>query len=550
MKKRVAIYLRVSTPRQAKQDISIPDQRNQARSHCNAKGWDIVREFIEPGKSATDDRRPIFQKMISEACSNNHPFDVILVYSYSRFFRDAVDSGVYRRKLEKYNVSVDSITQDFGDGHDGELLKQIIAAVDEHASKENGKNVLSRMIENAKQGFWNGAVPPFGFKTIVAEVRGDTKKKKLAINPKEADVVKTIYKLYLTGEADSGAMGIRAITSWLNERGYRKKNGKLFYANNVHTILTSPIYSGTYLFNTKCAKTGNLKPRSDWVTIKCPAIVDKELFEKVQNLLKQKQSNVTPTRNHSACTLLSGIAKCAKCQCNYMLMTSGKGKQYRYYKPSHKVRSGYNSCDCRNIPMQYLDDLVMDQVIDKMLNVDFIKAIIKELSEAQKNHCPSIQTDLQLLRKEMRETEKRLNNLYETLAEGKVKDFETFNEFIDKENLRFQDLRQQIKIKQQQQSRVYNFSNTQIDRFTRKFKDSLRNGPVEFKKQRLQEIVSEIEIEQDKILIKASKPVLAEIMLNMKKGENSEVRISERKWWAIPDTDTQIILQIDLSRKY
>ncbi len=548
MKKRVAIYLRVSTPKQAKQDISIPDQRRQAQDHCSAKGWDVVREYIEPGKSATDDRRPIFQKMIAEACSDQNPFDIILVYSFSRFFRDAVDSGVYRRKLEKHNVNVDSITQDFGDGHDGELLRHIIAAVDEHASKENGKNVLSRMIENARQGFWNGSVPPYGYKTYVSEIRGDKEKKKLTIHPEEATVVETIYRLYLQGEAGSGPLGIRAITSWLNERGYRKQNGKLFYANNIHTILTSSTYCGEHLFNTTVAKTGKPKPSSEWVVIECPSIVKKQDFDLVQKRMSQKHVKVTPSREQSSCTLLSGIVKCAKCFGNYMLMTSGKGKQYRYYKPARKIRSGYNDCECGNIPMQYLDNLVMNEIIDKMLNGDFVRSVIDSLSKEQMDEGNDSEDELRLLQKEQRDTEARINNLYDTLADGKVHDFETLNEFLSKENLRLQEIKRQVNVKKQQRGRNYNFSNQQIEHFSKKFRISLKNGPVEFKKERLQEFVSEVLVGEAQIQIIASKAVIAEMMLDMKKGGSGEVRICDREWWTTADQDAKIILYIDLTR--
>jgi DNA invertase Pin-like site-specific DNA recombinase len=57
---RAALYLRVSTGRQADNDLSIPDQRRQASGYCRSHGWEIVADYVEPGMSATDDRRPEF----------------------------------------------------------------------------------------------------------------------------------------------------------------------------------------------------------------------------------------------------------------------------------------------------------------------------------------------------------------------------------------------------------------------------------------------------------------------------------------------------------
>jgi resolvase-like protein len=53
-----AFYLRVLTGRQAESDLSIPDQRRQAKSYCASRGWEIAADYVEPGASATDDRRP------------------------------------------------------------------------------------------------------------------------------------------------------------------------------------------------------------------------------------------------------------------------------------------------------------------------------------------------------------------------------------------------------------------------------------------------------------------------------------------------------------
>ena len=61
---RAAIYLRVSTGRQAEQDLSIPDQKKQTKGWCEARGWEVAAEYVEPGASAMDDKRPEFQKMV------------------------------------------------------------------------------------------------------------------------------------------------------------------------------------------------------------------------------------------------------------------------------------------------------------------------------------------------------------------------------------------------------------------------------------------------------------------------------------------------------
>jgi len=84
-----AIYVRVSTSRQAERDLSLPDQVAQCRAYCQQRDWSVVEVFNEPGASALDDDRPAFQEMILKARAAAHPFDFVVVHSLSRFSRDA-----------------------------------------------------------------------------------------------------------------------------------------------------------------------------------------------------------------------------------------------------------------------------------------------------------------------------------------------------------------------------------------------------------------------------------------------------------------------------
>jgi DNA invertase Pin-like site-specific DNA recombinase len=129
---RAAIYLRVSTGRQAEQDLSIREQRAQTKAWIAQRGWTLVEEYVEPGASATDDRRPEFQRMIERACDGENSLDVIVVHSFSRFFRDAFGLEFYVRKLTKHGVKLVSITQELGDDPAQVMMRQVIALFDEY----------------------------------------------------------------------------------------------------------------------------------------------------------------------------------------------------------------------------------------------------------------------------------------------------------------------------------------------------------------------------------------------------------------------------------
>lgn len=145
--------------------------------------------------------------MIERAFDGERAFDVIIVHSFSRFFRDAFGLEFYVRKLAKHGVKLVSITQELGDDPAQVMMRQVIALFDEYQSKENAKHVLRAMKENVRQGYWNGSLPPYGYVTVEAERRGARVKKKLAIESVEAELVRMMFKLFLKGIDGSGPNG-------------------------------------------------------------------------------------------------------------------------------------------------------------------------------------------------------------------------------------------------------------------------------------------------------------------------------------------------------
>src|SRR5262245_20584092 len=123
--------------------------------------------------------------------------------------------------ISSKTVDVVSVTQPTGDDPSQELMRQIIGIFDEYTSRENGKNVIRAMRESAKQGFWNGTTPPLGYRIVEAERRGSKVKKRLEVDPVDAELVRLIFRLYAEGDGCSGPLGVKETTKWLNQHGYR-----------------------------------------------------------------------------------------------------------------------------------------------------------------------------------------------------------------------------------------------------------------------------------------------------------------------------------------
>ena len=141
---RAAAYVRVSTSRQAEHETSLVDQIAAISAYCEARRILLVDVYREPGASATDDNRPQFQSMIEAATGRERPYDLVIVHSFSRFFRDQFEFERYRRKLAKGKVELVSITQDVGEGATGDLVRSILSKFDEYQSAETAKHVRRR----------------------------------------------------------------------------------------------------------------------------------------------------------------------------------------------------------------------------------------------------------------------------------------------------------------------------------------------------------------------------------------------------------------------
>jgi site-specific DNA recombinase len=415
---RVALYLRVSTGRQAENDLSIPDQRRQAKGYCTSRNWEVVADYVEPGVSATDDRRPQFQRMIDAATTKPPAFDTIVVHSFSRFFRDQFQLEFYVRHLAKNGVRLVSITQELGDDPMSNMIRQIMALFDEYQSKENAKHTLRAMKENARQGFWNGALPAIGYRIVeAAEQHGHRTKKILEIDPIQAETVRLIFRLAREGDGVSGPIGVKKIATHLNAAGIRTRDGGRWGIGAVHKVLTRTTYIGRHRFNTRFWKTRERKPDAEVVEMATPPIIDAAEFDAVQMLLKSRSPALTAPRIVSGPTLLTGICFCAGCG-KAMTLRTGKGGRYRYYTCSTKARQGETGCKGRTVPMDKLDTLVADHIERRLLQPARLEQILSSVLGRREERAERRTAHIAELRKRAAEADAKLKRLYDAIENG------------------------------------------------------------------------------------------------------------------------------------
>ena len=524
----VALYARVSTTKQADKDLSIPDQLRQMREWCKRNNHVVGKEYIEAGASATDDRRPEFQQMVADATLKPSPYEAIIVHSLSRFFRDFIEFALYERRLNKAGVKLISITQQTSDDPSGEMARRIFSMFDEYQSKENGKHTLRAMKENARQGFFNGSSPPFGYKKVELDLpAAKGKKKRLVIDESEAPILRRVFELYQNGH-NGREMGCKEIASYFNERGQLLRSAK-WTRTRVHQLLCDTAYVGDYIFNKKNMRSNETKPEVEWVVVPIPPLIDRPVFKAVADKRHASSPAVTPSRVVSSPTLLTGLLKCDNCGAG-MTTATGKGGRYRYYKCNTRIGQSSNACCTPAVSMAKMDNLVLNAFADKVLTTERMKEMLREMKQHLKNAHARQGDVLMPLQKELNDLETATNRLYEAVEKGLLPMDETLRERAQKNKARREAVLIEIAgARRQKEMPISLLTAGQLESFSSALRTRVLNREGGFSKRYLREFVNEIRFDGKRVVMRGKKSSLLAAAAQKEKGTTG-VPISVSNW--------------------
>ena len=175
--------------------------------------------------------------MIEEGGKAKSPFDVILVWKFSRFTRKREHAVAFKSMLRRKGIRVVSITEQAEDNATGRLLEGIIESVDEAESESLAQDVVRGMREAASRGFLLASNAPFGYKRVKVN-DGVKERPTLEVDPATAPVVREIFEKSLRGS------GLKEICKELNDRGITNR-GKRWYKGTLHYVLRNEAYTGT-----------------------------------------------------------------------------------------------------------------------------------------------------------------------------------------------------------------------------------------------------------------------------------------------------------------
>ena len=377
------IYARYSSDNQREE--SIEGQIRECTAYAEKNGITVVKHYIDRALSAKTDNRPDFQQMIKD--SEKRLFDIVLVWKLDRFARNRYDSAHYEYQLERNHVKLVSATEPISDSPAGIMVKSMLTGMAEYYSAELSEKVVRGMTENVLKGKYNGGTIPIGFKV--------DKEKFFQIDPLKAPFVVEAFQRYNDGAT------MKELMNWLNDSGVTTNRNQKFTYNSVQKLLTNKRYIGENHFK------DIVMPDS------IPAIVDKDLFEEVQQ--KIKKNSRAPARHKAEDDyLLTTKLFCGMCGA-MMFGECGTGRNkvvHHYYKCATAKR--FKTCKKKTVRKEWLEDLVIAETMKLIQDDAVIDAIVAEVMELQDQE----NTTLPLLEKQMREVENGIENMLNAIQAG------------------------------------------------------------------------------------------------------------------------------------
>lgn len=181
------IYARFSS--QSQNEQSIEAQIRICSEFAENKGIKIVNTYSDKAKSGTNDHRPAFQKMVSDAQTG--AFKYIIVYMFDRFARNRRDSVMYKEMLkEKFGIKVISALEPIADDEGGEFYEMFLEWNAEKYSKRLSKRIKDGIDTSIANGMFCGGKVPFGYRLEIEQTPGNAKPvKKVVVYDEEAEII-------------------------------------------------------------------------------------------------------------------------------------------------------------------------------------------------------------------------------------------------------------------------------------------------------------------------------------------------------------------------
>lgn len=363
-KTKVAAYCRVSTDTDEQATSYEMQVEHYTEFISKNKEWELAGIYADDGISGTNTKkREDFNRMIEDAMAGK--IDLIITKSISRFARNTLDCLQYIRQLKDKNIAVFFEKENINTmDTKGELLLTIMASLAQQESQSLSQNVKLGLQFRYQAG--KVQVNHNRFLGYTKDEKGD-----LVIEPKEAVIIKRIYREYLEGAS------YRDICKGLMADGILTGAGKKkWIPSTIHKILSNEKYIGDALLQ-KTVTTDFLEKKREinnglapqyYVEDSHEAIIPRDLFMRVQEEMVRRANlrsgeDGKKKRIYSSKYALSSICTCEKCGDVYRRIAwNNRGKKYTVWRCCTRVEHGPEGCDAPTVLEEDLQAAVMKAI--------------------------------------------------------------------------------------------------------------------------------------------------------------------------------------------
>ena len=427
--------------------------------------------FVDDGYSGTDFDRPGFQEMLDEIEADH--VAVVLTKDLSRLGRNSTMTGMFINiTFAKHNVHYIAINDNF-DTQNQNSVDNDFAGIrmwfNEFYARDTSRKIRAVNKAKGERGERLTVNAPYGYR------KNPENKKEWIVDEEAAQVVRHIFDLCMEGRGPMQIAKQLKEEQILNPTAYKRKEGIRtpnpesadpyhWNTNTVVHILERQEYTGcTVNFKTYSNSIWDKKQRENSEENRAvfyntnPAIIELEVFDKVQEIRQQRHRRTKTGKSH----IFSGLVFCADCKAKMRYCTTSYFEERQDHFVCANYRSNTGTCSAHFIRAVVLEQLVwkhMQMVIDYVLRYeDFFRAKMEQRLRVESNEI------LRVKRKQLDKAEKRILELdklfvriYEDNVAGKLSDerFAVMSSSYEEEQQALKvdakTLRQEIEVQEQQ----------------------------------------------------------------------------------------------------
>ena len=392
------VYLRLSKEDGDKEESdSITNQRELILEFLKSKEDIRIHAVrVDDGYSGVNFERPAFRQMLEDIKTGK--VNCVVTKDLSRFGRNHIEVGKYIEKIFPYlgvrfiaiNDNYDSLTND---AQTNNIIIPFKNLINDAYCRDISIKIRSNLEVKRKKGDFVGPFAPYGYQ------KSEEDKNKLEIDEEAAEVVRSIFQMYLQGS------NAYKIAEKLNKKNiltpmdYKKENGSAFYTGfkknlksqwthmHVLRILGNPVYTGTLVQGKETTPNYKVKKKvkrdqSKWSQVENAheAIIPTVDF---QNAQEQLQMDTRTGTEKEKVYYLSGVVKCGDCGANMVRKTVPSGKRKFIYYVCGNHKGNKNICSSHSINAEALEESVRKLLNHQIKNVTDLGRILDKLEDAQ-----------------------------------------------------------------------------------------------------------------------------------------------------------------------